>query len=214
MNPSVSIVTATHRRSDVLLGRCIPSVQAQTYSPVEHLVVIDGPDPALVWQLERFGYRAAADHRRRLVELGRNWGMVGNAARAVGAFLAAGDWICYLDDDNEFDPDHVETMVAQALAKQVGLVCCAWRTPTGEVAGWAPPGTNRTDAGSILHHRDLLRISAWQPGDGYAADGALVDRWLAAGVRWSFLDRPTMTYHPADPTAYAAWLAGMAAQHV
>jgi|GEM_PF-3047704 len=30
--------------------------------------------------------------------------------------------------------------------------------------------------------------------DWVAADGALVDRWVAAGVPWSFLPEPTMVY--------------------
>ncbi|HEY5990554.1 MAG TPA: glycosyltransferase, partial [Streptosporangiaceae bacterium] len=134
---------------------------------------------------------------RRYVECGRNWGGVGHAARAAGAFLAAGDWICYLDDDNEYLPGHVEVMVAEAERSGAMLVCTAWRMPDGATWGWTPPGTNRTDSSSFLHHRDLLRVDSWEPGDGYAADGALVERWIAAGVRWSFLPEPTLIYHGA-----------------
>jgi glycosyltransferase involved in cell wall biosynthesis len=197
MTPLVTVVTATWQRPKLLTERCIPSVAAQTYPSIEHLIICDGQDPKLCAQLGAIGYQARPGSRRRLVELGRNWGMVGNAARAVGAWLAAGDWIAYLDDDNEFDPDHVQMMVREAVDKGAALVCTAWRTPDGQVAGWAPPGTNRTDASSILHHRDLLKVACWQPGDGYAADGALVDRWVAAGVPWSFLPEPTLLYHGA-----------------
>jgi glycosyltransferase involved in cell wall biosynthesis len=208
----VTVVTATHKRPGLLTERCIPSVWAQTYSPLEHLIISDGPDPELRSQLEDLGYSTAPRTNRRLVELGRNWGLVGNAARAAGAWLAAGDWVCYLDDDNEYLPEHVEVMAAEAGRAGAGLVCTAWRTPDGDAAGWAPPGVNHTDASSFLHAAGLLGVSAWQPADGYAADGALVGRWVAAGVRWSFLPEPTMTYHPADPVAYRQWLRAMASR--
>jgi hypothetical protein len=131
------------------------------------------------------------------VELGRNWGGVGHAAHAAGAFLAAGEWICYLDDDNEYLPHHVEAMVAEATRTGADLVCTAWRTPDGGVGGRTPPGTNHTDSSSFLHRAELLKLASWAPETGYAADGALIDRWVAAGVAWSFLDEPTMTYHGA-----------------
>ena len=219
--PLVSVVTATHQRHNLLLGRCIPSVWAQTYQPLEHLIVSDGPDPELRSQLKDLGYTTAPRTNRRLVELGRNWGLVGNAARAAGALLAAGDWICYLDDDNEFDPGHVAATVAEAERTGADLVCTAWRTPDGDLGGWAPPGTNHTDASALLHRADALRVASWQLSDrytatGYAADGDLVDRWVAAGLRWSFLPEPTVVYHPSagrgGAAAYRSWLAAMNAQ--
>ena len=197
MPPLVTIITATWKRPRMLTERCIPSVWAQTYQPLEHLVVCDGPDPGLRVRLGDLGYTPHGVTGRRLVECGRNHGGVGNAPRAVGAWLAAGEWICYLDDDNEYLPGHVQAMMAEADRTGVPLVCTAWRTPDGGVAGWAPPGTNRTDASSILHRADLLGVASWAPEAGYAADGALVDRWVAAGVPWSFLPEPTMVYHGA-----------------
>jgi glycosyltransferase involved in cell wall biosynthesis len=194
MTPLVSVITPTWRRPNLLVNRCIPSVAAQTYRPIEHLIVIDGRDLALHDRLRGLGYGLHSGDHRRAIELGQNWGGVGHAARAVGAWLAAGEWICYLDDDNTYLPGHVEAMIAEAQRANVRLVCTAWRNPDGQVSGWAPPGTNRTDSSSFLHHRDLLRVSSWQPGDGYAADGALIDRWIAAGVTWSFLEEPTMCY--------------------
>jgi glycosyltransferase involved in cell wall biosynthesis len=194
MNPLVSVVTPTWRRPHLLINRCIPSVWAQTYSPLEHLIVIDGPDPDMRAQLYALDYNTHGSPERRFVECGRNWGGVGHAARAAGAWLAAGEWIAYLDDDNGYLPGHIEAMVAEAERANVPLVCTAWRTPDGATAGWAPPGTNRTDSSSFLHHRDLLKIASWQPEVGYAADGDLIDRWIAAGVSWSFLEEPTMVY--------------------
>jgi len=198
MTALVSIVTATWKRPRMLTERCIPSVWAQTYQPIEHLIVVDGRDVPLRRRLAGLGYSADGEvysrMTRRVVELGRNHGGVGNAPRAVGAWLAAGEWVCYLDDDNEYLPGHVQAMMAEAERSGAALVCTAWRGSDGHVAGWAPPGTNRTDASSLLHRADLLSVASWAPEAGYAADGALVDRWVAAGVPWSFLPEPTMVY--------------------
>ena len=194
VDPLISVITPTWKRPRILTERCIPSIWAQTYSPMEHLIVGDGLDPDLRYRLGELGYTPHGVTGRRYVECGRNHGGVGHAPRAAGAFLAAGDWIAYLDDDNEYLPGHVEAMVAEAERARVPLVCTAWRMPDGATWGWAPPGTNRTDSSSFLHHRDLLKVAAWQPADGYAADGALIDRWIAAGVAWSFLEEPSMVY--------------------
>jgi len=194
MNPLVTVVTASWKRPWMLIEQCIPSVQTQTYQPIEHLIVIDGQDVDLRGRLMSLGYTLTPGSSRRLVECGQNHGGVGYAPRAAGAWLAAGGWICYLDDDNTYLPGHIEAMVAEAERSGVQLVCTAWRMPDGATWGWSPPGTNRTDASSFLHHRDLLKVASWQPSDGYAADGALIDRWIAAGVSWSFLEEPTMVY--------------------
>lgn len=205
--PLVTVVTSTWRRPRMLATRCIQSVWAQTYRPLEHIVVADGQDPDLRATLAGLGYSATGTGWRRFVELGAHWGGVGAAPRGVGALLAAGEYVTYLDDDNEFTPSHVAVMVAEAEDAKVDLVATAWLdVPSGTVRGHTPPGTYHTDSSSFLHRRDALRTSVWQladpapaPGipDGYCADGALIDRWLAAGLSWSFLPEPTMVYHGA-----------------
>jgi glycosyltransferase involved in cell wall biosynthesis len=195
--PLVTVVTPTWRRPRLLTERCIPSVWAQTYRPLEHLVVCDGRDPDLRMRLAELSYTPHGMGRRRLVECGRNWGGVGHTARAAGAILAAGEWVCYLDDDNEYLPGHVEAMMAEADRTGAALVCTAWRMPDGATWGWTPPGVNHTDSSSFLHRAELLTVASWAPETGYAADGTLVGRWVAAGVPWSFLPEPTMVYHGA-----------------
>lgn len=45
--PLVSVITPTWNRHDLLLTRCLPSVQAQDYPAVEHVIISDGPDEDL-----------------------------------------------------------------------------------------------------------------------------------------------------------------------
>src|SRR6266516_4725049 len=111
MNPLVSVITP-HRpgdRYDWIFDRCIASVQAQTYSPIEHVIVSDGPDPKL---FEMIGRTATPGAALVFDQLPPNpdprWG---SRARRRGLELATGDLIAYLDDDDSYRPDHCAELV-------------------------------------------------------------------------------------------------------
>ncbi len=57
----VSVITPTWNRHDLLLNRCIPSVEAQTYPDIEHIIVSDGPDPDLLGDRD-FSYSQMLRH--------------------------------------------------------------------------------------------------------------------------------------------------------
>lgn len=95
-----------------MLARCIASVAAQSVA-CDHLLVADG---------------AAQDwldgEAVRHLRLDRNHADCGNAARGVGALLAAGegyDAVGFLDADNRIDPDHVALCLAAAAGHGEGL---------------------------------------------------------------------------------------------
>lgn len=201
MNPLVTVVTATWGRPRTILERAIPSVQAQTYQPIQHIVVTDGDDADLSATLRGAGY-GETNRQRRLVQLGQNWGRlvvngaVGAAPRQVGAFMAAGDYIAYLDDDDEWLPHHVANVV-EGFATGVDLVCSKWCSPGGyAVYGSAPPRVGHTGTGMMAHRAELLKLSGWQM-DGYECDGKLVERWIDGGASWVLLDEPTVIFYGA-----------------
>lgn len=116
--PVISAVIPTHRRAD-LIGRAVRSVQAQTYPPLEIIVVSDGPDEDTARVV---GELSAKDPRIRFEEYAPAWG--GNYARNLGAGLARGTHIAFLDDDDEWFPEKLARQ-AQALASQPGAgLCC------------------------------------------------------------------------------------------
>lgn len=207
MPPLVTVVTATWRRSQTILERAIPSVRAQDYAgSIEHLVVMDGQDESARALLRGAGYSEENGAPRRLISLGRNWshpdhvhGGVGVIPRQVGAYLAAGEYITYLDDDNEYLPHHVSALVAaMESAGGVDFACSLWHhgSADGPVAGWAPPGRGRTDTSSIMHRAATLRHGTWDPSVGYENDGALVESWTAAGCSWAYTEVPTFILYP------------------
>lgn len=92
----ISVVLPTRDRR-ALLERAIASVQAQTYSNWELLVVDDGSGDDTAEFLERI-----EDSRIRVL---RTEGLGVCAARNRALDAACGEVITYLDDDNRFDPD-------------------------------------------------------------------------------------------------------------
>lgn len=97
--PLVTAVIPTHSRAE-LLPRAIRSVLSQTYAAIETVVVVDGPDPATSAVLDRMN-----DPRIRVVQLDRNVG--GADARNAGVAAARGEWIAFLDDDDEWLPEKI-----------------------------------------------------------------------------------------------------------
>jgi glycosyltransferase involved in cell wall biosynthesis len=90
----VSAIIPTRNRPG-LVCRAVRSVLAQTYRYVEAVVVIDGPDERTEQALS-----ALSDARLRTVRLPRSQG--GATARNAGVRAAAGEWIAFLDDDDEW----------------------------------------------------------------------------------------------------------------
>ena len=90
------------------LAEALESVAKQTYRPIQHLVTIDGAERA-----ER-ARSIIADTQVDIIELPYATGQDRyNGHRIYGAatFLAKGEILCFLDEDNWMDADHVESLV-------------------------------------------------------------------------------------------------------
>jgi len=103
-SPQVSAVIPTRHRPGSLL-QAVESALAQTYALAEVMVVIDGPDPATESMLQ------AINHPRvRVVALPAPVG--GSDARNAGVAAARGEWVAFLDDDDEWLPNKIERQLA------------------------------------------------------------------------------------------------------
>src|ERR1700678_4760251 len=98
----VSAVIPTRGRPE-LLCRAVRSALAQTLRQIEVVVVIDGEDPATSIALDEL---AQQDGRLRVLALGASVG--GSAARNRGVDAASGEWIAFLDDDDEWLPGKLQ----------------------------------------------------------------------------------------------------------
>lgn len=196
--PLVSIVIPTWQRHDLLLGRCLPSVAAQSYPNIEIVVVSDGPDPDLAATLTAWPVPPVRCFQ--LPEHGPepHWGA---AARRRGCEVATGALIGYCDDDDALRPDHV-ALLAAAFAERPGLGFAYSRmvshNPSGDVViGYAQPALGQIGTPMIMHRPELLEIATW--GEGSAAeDWDLIGKWLAAGVTCHAVDAETVDVWPSN----------------
>ena len=126
MNPKVSVVIPTRNRP-ALVCRAVQSVLSQTYKEIEAVVVVDGPDEATVAALAEL-----KDPRVRVLALEENVG--GSEARNTGVRAAAGDWIAFLDDDDEWMPEKIEKQlaVAETMTGSRIVVACQYLDRMGD----------------------------------------------------------------------------------
>jgi len=111
--PMVTVITAT--TGDSRLIRSIESIQKQTYVNLEHMIVVDGQE-----------HREKVDNILRNIEkptriqfhvlqlpyaTGKNkW--VCHRINGSIPFLCNSDLVSFLDEDNWFEPEHVESLVS------------------------------------------------------------------------------------------------------
>jgi len=108
-----SVVVITPTIGKVELGRAMRSVAAQTYKNIKHLIVIDGYK---YWQNAHENMCIDTEQSNVIVttspeNTGAN-GMYGHRVFSAYPHLVNEDYVFFLDEDNWWDPLHVETLVA------------------------------------------------------------------------------------------------------
>lgn len=190
--PLVSVITPTWGRHDVLLGRCVPSVQGQTWLRTEHVIVSDGPDEFLA------GYPWPPGVR--YLELPEHPGACwGHLARLHGIAVSHGQVIAYLDDDDAYRPGHLEACVTALLADPLAgfaVPRMIAHTRFGQARiGDGPLARGRVTTSMIVHWREILNVATWRE-DPAPPDWDLVSRWLDAGIRHVSPDAVSVDYYP------------------
>jgi hypothetical protein len=164
MNPAnppdlrIAVITPCHNTPRAWLDQCRQSVLAQTI-PCTHFLVNDGGEPP----------EAENGDRLQIVHLPRPHHDVGNAARAIGSVTAicqGFDALAYLDADNWYLPNHLESLAV--LARATGAaVCSSTRNlyhPDGTFLGRCPEvdGEKFVDTNCLFLTSPAFRaVAAW-----------------------------------------------------
>lgn len=96
------VITPVYKPKKDWLDQCIQGVKAQAVGEVRHLLVVDGTQ-----------YETPPDVE--VIQLDKNHNDFGDTPRHEGirrAIAESADAIALLDDDNWYEPDHLETAVA------------------------------------------------------------------------------------------------------
>ena len=118
MTPKVTIITAS--AGNPLLLDNILSVRNQTYKNIQHLIFSDGPERHDV--VEEFHYAAdvgEGEYNRDIILLPYSIGKDrwnGHRIYAAGSYIAEGDFVMFLDDDNSITPTHIEDCLKVIVA--------------------------------------------------------------------------------------------------
>jgi glycosyltransferase involved in cell wall biosynthesis len=200
-DPLVSVTIATYNRGKLLCEKTLPSVLGQTYQNFEIIIVGDCCTDDTEERIAKL-----ADSRIRFYNLSQRgpypkdrklmWFVAGVPPINRALEDVRGDWIAHLDDDDLWQPHHLETSLEIAYDKQVEFVAGpgllenssgGWRVWRGRLGG------------SLIHssfvYRSYLNIfkydeRSWQFSAG--ADMLLVKCMLYAGVRCYLRHAPTV----------------------
>jgi glycosyltransferase involved in cell wall biosynthesis len=191
----IAVVTPYCREDPQTLRRCIDSVRAQTLPCIHYLVADGNPNPLIL---------ASTATLRHLV-LPVAHGDFGGVARVLGSLAAARDGcdaVAWLDADNWYRPDHLESLrqCHEATGKPL---CASWRSmhrPDGSLMPIDPEQEIRgdhVDTNCWLVTRpafDLLTVWLMPPGLSVIGDRIFFEAARRRGYGWATTRRRTVCY--------------------
>lgn len=222
-SPLVSVIIPTYNRAH-LIDRPIRSVLTQTFQDFELLLVDDGSADRTEEAVRKVG-----DPRVRYIAQPCNAGV--SAARNRGLRESCGEFVAFLDSDDEWLPEKLERQVEQfrQAPEKVGLIYTSVEAVTAKNSSWIFRSEHRGNvyrkllernfilSGScVMIRRNVIRSA------GFFDEGIPAiedyDLWVrvARFFEFDFLDEPQVRYydltddsrksrHTADNLAARAW---------
>lgn len=200
----VSVVVPSYNKGDYI-AETIDSTLAQRGVEVEVIIVDDASTDHTLDVLEDYGQRI------------RLWRIDGNAgaahARNVGAALASGDHLVFLDADDVLTPDTLESLVRALGGRTDRIAACPWQRIRFQDGEWVvyspekpldPPGGDPVVAWldnwyippcAILWPRQLFEDSGgWDEELAAVDDEELMIRMLLRGTEIAYAEAGEARY--------------------
>lgn len=175
--PRVSVVLPTYGRAEKL-SRAIRSVSDQTYSNIELLVVDDGsPEPVAETVTDE---DVAPVDTVTFIRHRENRGA--NVARNSGIRAATGEYVAFLDDDDEWAETKVSKQVREFLSAgpDVGVVYTGKRTHTGKGTSTFVPTAEGDVTEDLLLGENFGQFSSVMVASDVIEDAGLPDERFPA----------------------------------
>ena len=204
--PLVSVIIPTYNRGE-LISRTLESALAQSHQNIEVIVVDDASTDNTRTVIERF-----IDPRIKYFCLEKNSGP--STARNTGVELAQGQFVTFLDSDDEWNSQKIERQLA-AIRQQAdpGNVVCYTRAlivqdnstyllptrgkykdePVGDFILCGSVGLIHTS--SLMLALDLALANPFPVDQKIFEDWDLFLRLEERGVNWLYLDQPLITWN-------------------
>lgn len=118
MQKKVSVIVPVYN-ADKYIVRCVKSIQKQSYSELE-ILLIDDASTDKSWECIK--YLQEKDERIKIFRQEFNEGP--GAARNLGLIHATGEWIFFVDSDDCMKPDMINKMVSCGEKYETEIVIC------------------------------------------------------------------------------------------
>lgn len=203
MNDLVSIIITTYKRPEMLL-RSLNSALQQTYPKIEVIVVDDNnPDsPARKATEDLIKKEFAGYNNLRYVQMEKNSGAC--VARNYGVKVSKGDYISFLDDDDEYMPEKTSKQMeifAADTEQKLSVVGCYLEAVDGNGNHL---GISKDDVkGDVFYYQmcdtvcctlqALIRKSVYVESGGFETMYASQEHWMLAKL---FSVNPYYDYVP------------------
>lgn len=149
MEVSYSVIIPSANRPE-MLKRAVASVEAQTLPPAEIWIVVDEKEKEEGGGEDRAKYSAFRERERCHLRF-TGGGKGAPVARNIGLEGAQGEFVFFLDDDDEWLPEKAERQISflEEHPEVQGVTCGSFRVyPDGRAVKRTPPPTERI-------HRDI-----------------------------------------------------------
>lgn len=201
----VSVVITTYKRPLDILKRAVESVVYQTYNNVEIIVVNDSPDFE-----ERDDIKSYLNSKNvKYIENDKSMGA--GFSRNRGITVSTGEFIAFLDDDDEWLSDKLEVMT-QMFTENVGLVYCALIVDYDGVRKELQMPTYSTEAlleallyrnfiggfsGPVLNKRKVVEAGCMDEGLLSSQDADLWRRMAEISI-FRYTNKPLVIYYNSN----------------
>ena len=210
--PVISLIVPVYNVAE-FLPACIESVLAQTFRDFELILIDDGSTDNSLQVLREYEKK---DARIRVIEQ-ENAGV--SAARNAGLDAARGDYIGFVDSDDEILPEMLSDMIAASTEHDADVVCCAFGRIVGEekhiqrtsdecavysgmeIIQWFFNTTFGNLCWNKIYRRSLVESIRFPVGRAYAEDIAFTFRALLPAGKAVFLNKDLYLYRKREGSA-------------
>lgn len=201
--PKVTVITATHNRADVL-PKAIKSVLSQSVTDFEYIIVADNCTDNTEEVVKSFN-----DPRMRLLVNKDNPQKTHCRPFNIALKESKGEYIAYLDDDNEFYSYHLEVLLSTIETAKLDLVYCDMMIvyPDGKMERGIAMDfdaqflmlRNYIDTSEIMHKRDIaFAIGGWDEKVTRFTDWNFVARASKWGAKIERVPIIALKYYVGD----------------